>query len=381
MIDFFQKILKKKEISDEEYFKEIKEIDQQYKEIVEKFKGSFPRPLNSITERETFFKKFDKNEKYNPQIKYETRTYDPTIIEKLDNFKINLKNDKYGFKKLYEKKIHFKKNQFYCFEHWGEPKSTKYAEIYWGKPNYLTYLKAKKFCKNFKRQKVKFTKITLDELEKGLKDEVKRLTGEELKVEYKVLPNKITINPQKKRITINPDERYTNLDFKRLITHEIGVHYMRCYNGRQRGFGILKDGTSNVTETEEGLAAYTEELKGVASKAQMYIYAGRVIASYYAPKKSFYEIFKILKKYNFKNSDAYTLTLRAKRNICDTSQKGGFTKDFVYFAGYLKVKKYAKKYNIRDLFIGKVKIDDLKDKRLRKYIKINRDKIKTIFDE
>ena len=157
---------------------------------------------------------------------------------------------------------------------------------------------------------------------------------------------------------------------------------MRCYNGRKSGIGILAVGSANITRTEEGLAAYVEDIQGVLSKAQMYIYAGRVIAAYYAPKKSFYEVFKILKSYNFKNSDAFTITMRTKRNICDTSQKGGFSKDFVYFAGYHKVKKYCKHNDIKDLFIGKIKTEDIKNnKGLRRYIKEHKENIVTIWDE
>ena len=88
----------------------------------------------------------------------------------------------------------------------------------------------------------------------------------------------------------------------------------------------------------------------------------------------------ILKKYGFKDKDAFTITFRAKRNLCDTSQPGGFTKDYVYFSGYYKIKDYVKGdiEKLKDLFIGKIKLKDLKI--LSKFLEKNKNKIRTIFD-
>jgi hypothetical protein len=263
----------------------------------------------------------------------------------------------------------------------GKTISTKYVIRYRGRPSRFLLAKAKYYCRNYQRQIVKFTRIEPEEIGIHLKNEVKRLTGDDIKLVYMQRPSKVNIDPSYGVIKINPNERFTSLDLKRLLVHEIGVHYMRYYNGRNTGLRILEKGTSNYIETEEGLAAYVEELKGVASKAQMFIYAGRVIATFYSLKKSFYDVFMILKHYGFKDEDAYKITYRAKRNLNDTSLKGGFTKDYVYFSGYYKVKKYAKKskLKLRRLFIGKVNINDLRV--LKKFIKTREENIKTIFDE
>jgi len=93
-------------------------------------------------------------------------------------------------------------------------------------------------------------------------------------------------------------------------------------------------------------------------------------------QESFYNVYLRLKKYGFKNTDAFAITYRAKRNLCDTSEVGGFTKDYVYFSGYDKVKSYVKKHDIKDLFIGKVKISDLKV--IKKFVEKYRDKIVVI---
>ncbi len=362
---------------EEKYWREIEEIEKDYFEILNKFSFIFPKPLNLQSEKKTFFKALVDDEIYNPQLRYVKKKQNIEVLEELNNFTFKSGN-KFGFKKLYLEVIKNKILQVNYHNHWGHPLGSVYAIKYWGLPNYFLFKKAMKFCKEFEREKVRFKRITPKVVGDDLKKEVKRLTGKNITIRYAQINAKVNIEAYANLIQINPDETFTSLDLKRLKVHEIGTHYMRYYNGHLLGRRILETGTKNYLETEEGLAAYMEELKGVSSKAQMFIYAGRVIASYYAPKKSFYEIFMILKKLEFRDDAAFAITFRVKRNLCDTSQKGGFTKDYVYFSGYLKVKKFAEKNDVKDLFIGKVKIDDLKI--LKKYIKQNKDKIVTILD-
>ena len=86
------------------------------------------------------------------------------------------------------------------------------------------------------------------------------------------------------------------------------------------------------------------------------------------------------------NSPEVHLPLKIK--VCDrcwlvqtedhTSFDKIFTKDYAYLEGYFRVKRFAKKNNLKDLFIGKIKTTDVK--KLKKFIKKNRDEITTIFD-
>jgi len=360
------------------YFEEIKKIENKYYNLLSYFNTNFPKILNLETEKKTFFKALADDKIYNPKFKYEKKYFNKEKFEELKDFEINIDNDIYNFKKLYRERIKTKILELESRRIWGLEKSTKYVKLFRGEPSLFLLFKAKKFAKKFIREKIKFKTLTPQIAAKRLCEEVALLTGDKINVEYSNISSKVNITPNTNLIKINPKERFTSLDIKRLKVHEIGVHYLRYYNGRKAGIKILENGTSNYIETEEGLAVYVEKEKGVSSSAQMFIYAGRVIATYYALRKSFYEVFKILKKYKFRDDAAFTLTLRAKRNLCDTSKKGGFTKDYVYFSGYLKIKKFAKKNDIKDLFIGKIKIDDIK--LLRKFIDKNKDKIKTIFD-
>lgn len=366
-------------ISEKEYLREIKEIERKYKKITKDISFVFPRAYNAEKEKEIFFRAIADDEIYNPQLKFRRRRFPSKAIEELEDFKINTSNDLYGFKELYVNKIRTRLDLIKCFYKWGDDESAKYAISHYGKPSFWILQKAKSFCRTYKRETIKFKTLTPQIAGERIQREAKRLTGDSIKVNFQILPNKANMNIKAKTLNLNPKQRFTSRDVRRLKVHEIGTHYMRYYNGRIQGLDILSDGgTYGYTITEEGLAAYMEELMGVSSRAQMYIYAGRVIATYYAPKKSFCSIYKILKKYGFKDDDAYSITLRAKRNISDTSKKGGFTKDYAYFYGYYKVKRFAKKNDIRELFIGKITIEDYPI--IKDFINLNKSKIKTILD-
>ena len=344
----------------EKYLEEYKELENKYFSIISFLPTNFPKAVNLEREKKKFFQMLEKKKRYNPQILYSAKVYPKKVLQELLNFKVDTINDVYGLKTLLRNRVQNKINEVLTHKYWGTEKSSKYAVLSRGKPPLKLVKKAKDICKNFKREKVKFKTLTPHIAGERLKVVFYKLLGEYPKVSYKVLVNKMNINPQEKTLTINPNVRFTSLDVKRLQVHEIGTHYLRYLNGSKTGIKLLEKGTANYIETEEGLAAYMEEFKGVSSKAQMFIYAGRVIATHYALTKDFYSIFKILKSYNFKDSDAFSITLRAKRNLSDTSKPGGFTKDYVYLSGYYKIKKYLREGgDLKDLFIGKVKVEDL----------------------
>lgn len=372
---------KKFELSevDKKYFDEIKEIEKIYSEFSKLTPLGFPKPKNLDLEREKFFKYFEKGEVYNPQMKYGKTKHNISAIEQIREkvMNINISNDIYGIKKLYKKKLVSRFLQVGYHDNWGDKLSSDFALKYWKKPDQLLVLKAKRFCKKYKREIVSFDRVDSKFCGDELKKELKILTGDNVKIEYVNLASKVNIEPNQQLIEISKGEEFTTLDIKRLKAHEIGVHYMRYYNARKFGIKLFETGTEGYLETEEGLAAYNEFDKGVLSNAQMFVYAGRVLATHYCVKKSFYEIFNILKSYGFTDKVAFAICFRVKRNLCDTSLPGGFTKDFVYFKGFLKVQKFAKTNDINKLFIGKISIDNLKV--LEKFINLHYDEIDSPF--
>ena len=348
-------------ISDEQYFLEYKKIEDEFYSIVSSLPTNFPKAINLQEEKKKFFQALEEKKSYNPQILFTTKNYSLNAMKKLENFHVDVSNDIYGFKHLLRDRYFAKVNEVYCHNTWGLPKSSTYALKYRGEPSKKLLESAIKFVKQYTRKKIKFKTLTPEIAGERLQKEVFRLTGDNVELVFNEnLSSKMNINSKKKLLNINSKERFTTLDVKRLKVHEIGTHYMRNFNGRKFDLKILESGTANYIETEEGLAAYMEYVKGVSSDAQMFIYAGRVIATHYALSKSFYNIYHILKKYKFKDSDAFSITYRSKRNLCDTSKPGGFTKDYVYYSGFYKIRKYVNSgYDIKKLFIGKIKIEDL----------------------
>jgi len=365
-------------MDEKQYFKEIKNIEKRYFKLLSLFPLGIPKAINLQEEKKKFFAAIADDRKYNPFIRFDRPSFDRKKIKDLKKFKIDTKNDIYGLKKLYKKAAKRKISQIEARLTWGDAESTKHVVKFHGRPNSSLVRKAKKFCRGYHREKIKFTRLDYKKVGRELVKEVKRLTNKKIKVKFESIAAKVNIEPAVGFIQINKNEKFTSLDLKRLKVHEIGTHYMRYYNGHKSGIKLLELGTANYLETEEGLAAYMEEIKGVSSNAQMYVYAGRVIATHYALKKSFYQLFKILKNYGFENQVAFAITYRAKRNLSDTSKKGGFTKDYVYFSGYHKVKKYAQNNDLKDLFVGKINLDDLKS--LDKFISKRSGSLVTILD-
>jgi hypothetical protein len=345
---------------DEKYLEEYRKIEDEYFSIISNLPTNFPKIINLDEEKKKFFSMLKKNRIYNPQLVYSSKVYPKKDLKKLFEFDFDISKDIYGLKTLLHQRLQAKKNEVLTHYFWGTKKSVYYAIKARGKPPKWLVEKAKKICKNYKREKVKFKTLTPEIAAKRLEKTFFKLTGEDLTIEFKQLANKMNINPQEQTLTINPKARFTSLDVKRLRVHEIGTHYLRYLNGKNTGIKLLEKGTANYIETEEGLAVYMEKLKGVLSKAQMFIYAGRVLATNYCLEHSFYQTFQYLKSFGFKDREAFSITLRAKRNLADTSLKGGFTKDYVYLSGYFKIKRFVERGgNLKDLFIGKIKVEEV----------------------
>jgi len=84
-------------------------------------------------------------------------------------------------------------------------------------------------------------------------------------------------------------------------------------------------------------------------------------ASYLAQTKSFAEIFQALVKLGLSENFSWTITLKQKRGLTDTSQPGGFTKDIVYFEGVVAVWDWIHNQHNdpKDLYLGRISLDQV----------------------
>lgn len=155
-------------------------------------------------------------------------------------------------------------------------------------------------------------------------------------------------------------------DFRKLgllgmLYHEIGTHALRSVNYEQQPWYKKKKkyGFSEYLVTEEGLAS----LHGLMPQTfpSAYTQALRYLAVGVAQQKSFTELWQYLAKYIENTERRWTICVREKRGIRDTSQPGGFTKDLVYFEGVVKMWRWLNQndYRLNELYFGKLAVEDL----------------------
>ncbi len=140
---------------------------------------------------------------------------------------------------------------------------------------------------------------------------------------------------------------------KVLANHEIGVHMVTTYNGLHQPLTIFHNGFPNNTETQEGLAVFSEYMSGCLTMYRLKELAYRVIAADSLRKGSdFCDTFDILhNQYKLNREEAYTISLRTHRG-------GGFTKDHLYLTGLKKIyDAYQTGQGLENLLAGKVSLE------------------------
>jgi hypothetical protein len=109
----------------------------------------------------------------------------------------------------------------------------------------------------------------------SLADELTRSRLDHWRVEFGISPQ-TTVYTAEHKISICKSRMYASGDAKRLAVHEIGVHVLRSVNGESQPCRLFSLGIPGYLATEEGLAAYSEELTGCLDTTTMRNYAGRV---------------------------------------------------------------------------------------------------------
>lgn len=78
-----------------------------------------------------------------------------------------------------------------------------------------------------------------------------------------------------------------------------------------------------------------------------------------AETHSFAGLYKRLEPYVKDPVKRFDVCLRCKRGYSDTSQAGSFSKDQVYLEGAMKLLQMRRTIDMRELYIGKVEVEDL----------------------
>ena len=179
---------------------------------------------------------------------------------------------------------------------------------------------------------------------------------------------RMMVNSAKKTLVINEKAKFNDNDIKLLSQHEIGVHMLTTMNANKQPLKFLLLGTPNNVETQEGLAVLSEFLTGTMHINRLKDLAYRVIAVNMMVKgKGFREIFEhFVDHHHFTRDKAFDLTARVMRG-------GGFTKDYLYLRGFIKIYNQHKRGDsFEHLLIGKTSVeysDLLKELIGRGYVK------------
>ncbi len=196
--------------------------------------------------------------------------------------------------------------------------------------------------------------LHIDEVLKVFKQGIQEY-GIDCKIELskKVISQVMVLN-SKKTVLIRPDAKFTKRDINALIEHEIGVHMLTTENSISEKLKIFNLGLPVNTLTGEGLAILSEYLSGNLTLDRLKKIALRVvIVDMMCNGADFIECFNYLRKdQNIDPGEAYTIVTRVFRG-------GGFTKDYLYLRGFVKIlKAWKSDLDLTPLLIGKTSIEN-----------------------
>jgi hypothetical protein len=156
---------------------------------------------------------------------------------------------------------------------------------------------------------------------------------------------------------------FTEEDFNGLMNHEIQSHLLRRLNDKkQPWYGEVKD-KKTILKTEEGIAnlhSFVESSDKLMRRSWL-----NYCAIFLAQTHSFSQLFKILIEMGVDPNRAWYATVRTKRGLNDTGQKGGNTRGLVYLEGSVKVWRWIKEKenDPHDLYLGRIHLNELGDKK------------------
>lgn len=319
-------------------------------------------PVNQEEQRIKFFKNLALEKEYNPVFKYIQRDFSQEK-EKLSSLSKELKVEPKCLDTLFLKKIDHLYRQIELLTCEDKNFGNISSDLY-GAPGDEDVDISHKILIQTSKQEYMFPEetVTPEEMVSVLKQKIteKNIKNWTVSLSNKIIP-KLSVSGRDKTIYVKPTLNYTQEEIQRLMVHEVEVHVYRALNGARQPFKIFTEGLAGYDETEEGLAIIAEERAGCLSidKRQIKLYAGRCFAVKKAFNNSFYDTYIFLT--NFFPSDlSYRLTERVKRGLKETLQKGAFTKDLHYIAGFNKTQRYVKeKGDITILYAGKIGLNDV----------------------
>jgi len=172
-----------------------------------------------------------------------------------------------------------------------------------------------------------------------------------IELSNKVISQVMVLN-SKKTILFRPDAKFTRAEINALVEHEIGVHMVTTMNSGLQKLRLFNLGLPVNTMTQEGLAILSEYLSGNITMKRLKKIAYRVIiVDMMCSGANFMECYNYLyQNYLHDPNEAFNIVTRIFRG-------GGFTKDYLYLTGFVKILRFWEKENGLDpLLTGKTSL-------------------------
>ncbi len=347
-----------------ETYRNLFEIDQNLDSLVKNIELlNYLNPLNIEQEKKNFFAcKYRKN----PVFNYRKIKFNPYKMQRLffNQQLEHIKDD--HIRKLYQDIIYEYSGLIQCIETIGSGKGFYYNSLkVFGTPKERDVENAR-FILHFEDEIPESTAIKMhcvDDAETYFREFAKRYAFTfNIKKSTHISASAMVLNASE-TLLLKKNYHFSDNELQVLANHEIGVHMVTTFNGKSQPLKIFSNGFVNNTETQEGLAVFSEYLSGCLTLRRMKELAYRVIAADSLIKGyDFKDTFDLLySQYKLDRENAWQITLRAHRG-------GGFTKDYLYLTGLKKIYDYYHNDHDMDILLtGKVTLEDKESiKRLQK---------------
>ncbi|MBU1151365.1 flavohemoglobin expression-modulating QEGLA motif protein, partial [Patescibacteria group bacterium] len=312
------------------------------------------RPINLESERE----KFKNNPTENPQFEYPQLKFDP--VELITELK-DIKTDSSPIGKAFEAKKEEIQNKIKLLENIDEESFTATSIKLFGKPSQEEVDECQHALKEIPKTKEGENSLyTADEAKKHFEEAFEKYGLKSWKIKIKDSMVADCVAGKNNRLFIRKNAKFSLERIKSLIIHEIETHILTAQNGKLQPYEIFNTGLANYLETQEGLAMYNVSKQRHTPFIKNDKALTHVIAISKALEGSFLEVYNEALKFGASPDTAFRSALKAKRGIMDTSKRGAFTKDYIYYKGYKKIEQFMENGgDLKDLYIGKFNIDDI----------------------
>ncbi len=314
-------------------------------------------PINIQQEKATFFAKFTKGERYNPQFTYE-QSDNIRHVKQISAIREKFAKVDHALVPWYLEKLDYVINWIENFDQRESPHFPEWLGSVYQKPEQELFDKAAEIDQGDDAAKEpEIFDTSPQEVRDAIEAELRKYEFNNWEVEVTHMTARMSVNSILKKVKINQDKKFSAPSIQRLCIHEIGTHVFRNENGSQQPYQIFKYGLPDYLDTEEGLAIWSEYTNGVRIPHDDIRYRLRLMASYKCFEMDFFDLYQYVSQYLDKNT-SFDLVTRIKRGLRDTGIYGGYTKDQVYFKGFLKVDQLERS-DLSKLYLGKIGIDHL----------------------